>query len=136
MITNCFWYGVMPHLRFLWSELPSKSILECCKFYHCYFWIQQQLNPTLQKCTTMYGNLWCFSVYAVTMYVYVCMYAPFELASWHLNHKVFIWLSQNVLFTFWKFWIVFELSPFFYSFHNCPYIRALNMPIMTINDSN
>ena len=53
------------------------------------------------------------------VYVYVCMYVlslqptPFELASWNLNHEVYIWLSQNAFFTFWKFWFVSELSPFF-----------------------
>ena len=51
--------------------------------------------------------------------LYVCMYVlslqptPFELASWNLNHEVYIWLSQNAFFTFWKFWFVSELSPFF-----------------------
>ena len=71
----------------------------------------------------------------VCMYVLSLQPTPFELASWNLNHKVYIWLSQNAFFTFWKFWFVSELSPFFI-FHNFLYFETMSEPIMKINTPN
>ena len=51
--------------------------------------------------------------------MYVCMYVlslqptPFELASWNLNHKVYIWLSQNAFFYFLEILICFWVIPLF-----------------------
>ena len=48
---------------------------------------------------------------------------PFELATWNLNHEVYVGLSQNIFSSYFENSFLFDLSPLFI-FHNYFYIRT------------